>query len=85
MSKIHKVKIWPAPFRDVVERRKSFEVRKNDRDYQPGDVLWLEEFNPQSAELTGRSQLVDIDYVLRAGEYGLPGIEQGFAVLGISL
>ncbi len=85
MSKIHKVKSWPAPFRDVIERRKTFEVRRDDRDYQAGDVLWLEEFNPQSQELTGQSQLVDIDYVLHAGEHGLPGIADGFVVLGISL
>lgn len=85
MSRIHEVKSWPAPYRDVVQGKKRFEVRKDDRGYQPGDVLWMHEFNPQTAEKTGQSQLVDIDYVLHAGEHGLPGIAEGFVVLGLSL
>lgn len=44
--KTHKLKTLPAYF-DAVERGdKTFELRNNDRDFQAGDVLLLEEFDP---------------------------------------
>ncbi|HBD0694848.1 TPA: DUF3850 domain-containing protein, partial [Enterococcus faecalis] len=40
---IHTLKIETEFFKAVKERRKTFEIRKNDRNFQVGDILILEE------------------------------------------
>jgi hypothetical protein len=42
----HDLKIWPQYFVEVAAEQKTFEIRKNDRDYQVGDVLRLREWEP---------------------------------------
>lgn len=37
----HYLKCWEMYFDPIAEGRKTFEIRKNDRDYQTGDVLVL--------------------------------------------
>ena len=49
--KIHDIKILPDYFEAVLKGKKNFEIRKNDRDYKPGDVLMLREWDN---EYTGR-------------------------------
>lgn len=46
MTTTHKLKIWPRMFEAVQRGDKTFEIRKNDRDYQTGDTLVLEEWDP---------------------------------------
>jgi hypothetical protein len=46
----HELKIWPQYFRPVADGDKTFEVRKNDRGFQKGDVVMLREWDP--AEVT---------------------------------
>lgn len=50
----HDLKIYPQYYCRVADGSKTFEVRKNDRGFQPGDIVVLHEFNPTLAEL-GRS------------------------------
>ncbi|KAA8811534.1 DUF3850 domain-containing protein [Lactobacillus crispatus] len=52
--KEHRVKILPSYFEAQVNNSKNFEIRKNDRNYQVGDLLLLEEYNPTTANYTGR-------------------------------
>jgi hypothetical protein len=42
----HELKIWPQYFCRVEDGSKTFEVRKNDRGFQPGDVVVLREYDP---------------------------------------
>lgn len=46
MSKTHELKTLPVYFDAVLRGDKTFEVRKNDRDFQTGDVLVLREYDP---------------------------------------
>lgn len=77
---IHELKILPQYFRAVLERRKTFEVRKNDRPFAVGDVIFLREFNPLS-ELgyTGRVWYGNITYILNDPLY----CKKGFVIMSI--
>lgn len=84
--KTHEVKSWPEFFEAVAAGVKSFELRKNDRHYQPGDILVLKEWNPNTQEYTGRQLRKRINYVFEgAGSVGtiapLRGLSQGYAIL----
>ncbi len=41
---IHELKILPEWFEDVTQQKKTFEIRKNDRNYSVGDTLVLREW-----------------------------------------
>jgi hypothetical protein len=43
---IHELKTHPQYFARLADGSKTFEIRKNDRGYQAGDVLVLREYNP---------------------------------------
>lgn len=79
MRKIHSLKIWPVYYDDVASGKKTFEVRKDDRNYQVGDVLLLSEWNGEGN--TGRSGNFEIVYILRNSSLLL----EGYCVLGIRL
>lgn len=51
--KIHELKILPKFFGDVESGEKTFEIRKNDRDYQVGDLIRLKEFDAFKQQYTG--------------------------------
>lgn len=68
----HDLKTWPACFAAVADGRKTFEVRKNDRAFQAGDVLNLREWDPYAAEAySGRALRVPVLWVLPGGEFGI--------------
>lgn len=60
--KIHELKILPDFFYAVRCGRKPFEVRKNDRDFQIGDILVLKEWT--GAAYTEAAYCVRVLYVL---------------------
>lgn len=76
---VHELKTKDLFFRDVFSGRKTFEVRKNDRGFMPGDVLVLHEY--KDADIyTGRSICVFVLYILDGGQYG---IDKDYCVMGI--
>jgi len=44
--RIHQLKTIQPYFNEVVEKRKTFEIRKFDRDFNVGDILLLSEYDP---------------------------------------
>ena len=67
MSSLHKLKTWPEYFREVVSGRKPWEFRKDDRGYQEGDIVQLEEWDPKTEEYTGTWIYCRIAYIARGG------------------
>jgi hypothetical protein len=61
---VHDLKIWPQYFQAVREGRKTFELRKWDRDYKEGDRLILREFDPLIEDFTGEAVRAIITYIL---------------------
>lgn len=43
----HDLKIWPMYYCRVADGSKTFEVRENDRGFQPGDTVILREWDPE--------------------------------------
>lgn len=72
----HELKILPEYFQAVAEGRKTFEVRRKDRDFKVGDTVTLREFD---GNYTGRSLTVRISYILDDPEY----CKEGFVIFGI--
>lgn len=78
--KIHILKTWPQYFSRVESGQKTFEVRKNDRDFQVGDYLLLKEYDPDIKDFLGKSITLEIGYILHGGSFG---IEPGYCVIGL--
>lgn len=72
----HYLKIQPKYFEDVLSRRKKFEIRYNDRNFQEGDTLILQEFNDK-CQFTGRSLSAQVNYITDFQQ------KPGYVVLGI--
>ena len=63
---IHTLKTWPDFFRVMKSHEKNFELRENDRNFQVGDELILEEFDPIKNEYTGDHVHALITWILPA-------------------
>lgn len=79
-KKLHELKTWPNYFQAVVEGKKPFEVRKDDRDFQTGDELRLREWDPNTKTYSGRELFRMVGYILRGPAFG---IEPGHCVMAI--
>lgn len=70
--RMHRLKTWPQFFDAIADGSKRFELRKNDRDFRVGDVLRLQEWNPNNERFTGREMDVEVTYKAQ-GIFGLAG------------
>ena len=77
--KTHELKILPEYFEAVALRTKTFEIRRNDRDYQVHDKLILKEW--WRGKYTGREIVRYVSYIYHGdGTYGLP---EGYCVMSL--
>ncbi|HBF9359881.1 TPA: DUF3850 domain-containing protein [Clostridioides difficile] len=60
---IHELKIDHEFFIPILEDIKTFEIRKNDRNYKKGDIIILKELNEDKASFTGRYIKAKITYI----------------------
>jgi hypothetical protein len=74
----HTLKTLPDYFRAVESGEKTFEIRKNDRDFKVGDILVLEEWT--GADFTGRKISREVTYLLPGDQFG---IADGYCIMGI--
>lgn len=75
---IHNIKIKPEYYVKVLTGAKTFELRKNDRNYCIGDIVNLMEWDDDGC--TGRHYMITISYVLKdCMEYGLM---DGYCIFG---
>lgn len=90
---VHELKTLPQYFKAVVSGEKTFEIRKDDRGFEVGDILILKEYNQGLTDSTGSEKVViqeqgytgketrkTITYILKGGKYGL---HQGYVILAL--
>ena len=75
---IHALKTHKKYFNEVISGKKMFEVRKNDRDFQVGDFIALNELGSSNFNYSGRSCIVRIIYIFRNTEY----CKEGYVIIG---
>lgn len=76
----HKLKILSRYYEAVLQGKKTFEVRKDDRPFQEGDTLLLQEtVTPNGCGYTGREMKVEVTYILRDSEY----VKDGYCIMAI--
>jgi len=79
LSMEHELKILPEYFNEVWKKNKTFELRKDNRDYKVGETLKLLEFDGE--KYTGKEVSRTITYILKDCEqYGL---KDGFVILAM--
>lgn len=73
-TKTHNLKTWPEVFDATLTRAKSFDIRKDDRDFAVGDIIRFREWDPHTKKYTGRSCRALITYLMPGGKFGvMPG------------
>lgn len=85
-QRYHDLKVWPEFYRDLGPMRKNFEIRFNDRNFQTGDRVHLQEFNPKAQgalQYTGQRKWARIGYVLPLERCPGMNVPSGFVVLGL--
>lgn len=75
----HELKIWTHHFVEVQSGKKAFELRKDDRGFQVGDLLCLQEYDPETHHYSGRSVYRYVVSILSK----FPGLEEGYVIMGL--
>ena len=81
----HELKILPPYFEAVIDGRKTFEIRKDDRGFQAGDTVTLREYDPEykgyyrseEGRYTKRKHAATIGYVTAYEQ------QQGYVVFSL--
>lgn len=81
---IHHLKIDPIHFESIVDGKKTFEIRKDDRPYEVGHILTLNEYDRELQEYTGDYVLADIVGVFGRDESEQPYVIPGHVILSIA-
>lgn len=78
---VHSLKTWPEYFQAIDSGLKTFEIRRDDREYNVGDLLNLREWDADKQEFTNSPPLLRrVTYIMRGFDFGL---RPGFVALGI--
>ena len=86
--RVHYLKTWPAFFAAVEAGKKPFEIRKDDREFDVGDALILQYWDPAKATsnpsdgYSGEEIRGEVLYLLLADDCP-GGLEEGFCVMGM--
>lgn len=56
-------KVWPEYFKQIMDGKKTFELRLNDFDISEGDTIILNEWDPETKGYTGRTLEKQVGYV----------------------
>lgn len=70
---VHELKVWPVFYEPLLDGRKTFELRLNDRGFQGGDILRLREWDSMAEDYTGRVMDRRVTYIVEGDPWLAPG------------
>ncbi len=89
-ERVHELKTWPQYFDVILSGEKTFEVRRDDRGFQRGDIVELQKCEKKLiggyeviADIRGQAMYVKrfrIGWILTGGQFG---IEPGYVVFSL--
>lgn len=82
MAKDHVVKSWPGFYEKHINGELPVMIRKDDRDYQPGDTVELKEYEPAVGgvgQYTGRTKKFHVNRTFRR----IPGLEADYVLIAM--
>jgi len=56
-------KVWPEYFQKILDGKKTYELRLADWECNEGDILVLQEWDPETKEYTGKEIEKEVTYV----------------------
>ena len=81
-----KKKTWPELFNAVLSGKKQFDLRLADMEIKEGDILILEEYDPDKKEYTGRKIEKKVKFVVKTKDLRFWSEEEtdkyGYVVMG---
>lgn len=85
IERVHKLKTWPTYWDAIESGEKTFEVRRNDRGFQTGDIVELMRCDEDKIGAWIQRHVVPlrfrIGWILQGGQFG---IEPGYCVFSLS-
>jgi len=86
MAEIKK-KAWPELFEKILSGKKKFDLRLADFEINEGDILVLQEWNPDTKQYTGREIKKKVGFLLRTKDLQFWNKEEidehGFVVMSL--
>ena len=71
MAKVHNLNLLDVHYKDVAWGIKTFEVRKNDRDFKKDDIVNFYEVDSEGERTGDRMFGYEIAYIFYGGQFGL--------------
>lgn len=76
---IHELKTVAPLFHKVLDGVKTFDIRKNDRNFEVGHYLWLREYDQTTKTYSGRNVHCIVTYIL----FDHAGLSDDYVVMAI--
>ena len=83
MASIQVLKTIAPYFQQVWDKKKTFEIRFNDRDFGLKDLYILREYEPANDSYSSREIIFETDYILLSDDFG--GLANGYVCFGIKM
>jgi ribosomal protein S17 len=65
----HEKKVWREYFQKILDGKKTYELRLADWECNEGDVLVLQEWDPNTKKFTGRTIEKQVTYVVKTKNF----------------
>lgn len=83
-GKTHHLKTWPKHFQAIRQNLKTADLRIDDREFVVGDVLVLDEYDPEADRYTLETIHAQVTHILTGSDHEMDGIKAGYVMLSFT-